>query len=100
VLVEWTWPYLRGPKPAGFHLYKGVGAVDYTTVAATVAYSGLLVPPRAVLAGLTDGTTYLVGVRAYNAVGEETNTVVASVLADATAPANPENLTATATARA
>jgi hypothetical protein len=99
-LVEWAWPYLRGPRPTGFHLYKGVGAVDYATVAATVAYSGPRVPPRAVLAGLTDGTTYLVAVRAYNAVGEEPNTVAVAVTADATAPANPENLTATATARA
>jgi hypothetical protein len=100
VLVEWAWPYLRGPRPTGFHIYKGVGSVSYAVPAGTVAYLGSRVPPRAVLAGLTDGTTYQIAVRAYNAVGEEPNAAAVAVTADATAPANPEGLTATPTARA
>jgi hypothetical protein len=99
-LVEWAWPYLRGPRPTGFRIYQGVGSVSYAAPAGTVAYLGPRVPPRAVLAGLADGTTYQIAVRAYNAVGEEPNTIAVAVTADATAPANPENLTATATARA
>jgi hypothetical protein len=91
---------LRGPRPTGFRIYQGVGSVSYAAPAGTVAYLGPRVPPRAVLAGLADGTTYQIAVRAYNAVGEEPNTIAVAVTADATAPANPENLTATATARA
>lgn len=100
--VEWTWPYVRGPVPTGFRVYgdAGTGTVDYATVLADVAYGGPLAPGRATLAGLVDGTTYRLAVRAYNSVGAETNGVVAPATANATPPTNVENLTATPTSRA
>jgi hypothetical protein len=105
-LVTWSYPYVKlDVLPTGFHVYLTAGSTpSYATPAATVAYgpSGLPVAYRraqpgtyqATLSGLADGTAYVVAVRAYAAAGEEANTAVASVSGDATAPANPANLSA------
>ena len=62
-----------------------------------VAYSsGLFNTFVADLSGLTDGTVYSVGVRAFNASGEEANTTSAGVTADATGPRPVDLLVATA----
>jgi hypothetical protein len=108
-VVEWAYPYLKLPSlPTGFHVYLTAGStLDYATPAATVPYGPASLPIafrrpqpgnyRATLTGLADGTSYVVGVRAYNAAGEEANTVALSVVGDTTAPLNVANLTATLT---
>ena len=51
------------------------------------------------MAGFTDGTTYTIGVRAYNATAEEMNTNAVTVTAIATGPAQVDGLVGVATAR-
>ncbi len=101
VRVEWSYCPAMGPGvPTGFHVYLGSGSgalPDYTSPAAEVAYgAGVFDAFVADLAGLTDGATYSVGVRAFNASGEETNTASITVTADATGPMPVDFLTATA----
>jgi hypothetical protein len=87
--VEWWYPTTAGPTtPAGFHVYIGVGASpSYTSPVAIVAYStGYLNTFKADLTGLTGGTAYSVGVRAYNATGEEPNTIAVGFTAGAAGP--------------
>jgi hypothetical protein len=99
IRVEWYYPLTRGPTvPIGFNIYLGIGdAPNYTTPAATVLYSaGLFNVFVANIAGLSDGTTYAVGVRAYNGSGAEQNTIAVSVTADAIGPAAVDSLFATA----
>jgi hypothetical protein len=90
VVVEWAagTNSVAAKNPAGFRVYKGTGgAVDYGTVSATVAANTSIGGAyQTTLSGLTDGTTYSIGVRAYNATGEETNTTTISVTADASGP--------------
>ena len=70
---------------------------NYAAPAATVLYSaGLFNTFQANLVRLMDGIEYAVGVRAYNSVGEEQNTTVVTVTADATGPAAVDSLTARA----
>jgi hypothetical protein len=52
------------------------------------------------MAGFTDGTTYTIGVRAYNATAEEMNTNAVTVTAIATGPAQVDGLVGVATAQA
>jgi hypothetical protein len=97
VRVEWYYPPARGAgAPTGFHVYIGAGATpDYATPAAAVAYgAGVLNTFVADLSGLTDGMGYSIGVRAFNASGEEANTTTVSVTADATGPLPVSGLTA------
>lgn len=99
IRVEWSYPPVRGAgAPAGFHVYIGPsGNPDYSTPAAEVAYgSGAFNAFLADLPGLTDGVSYVVGVRAFNASGEETNTATVRVTADATGPLSVDLLIATA----
>lgn len=99
VRVEWSYPPARGAcAPTGFHVYLGVGAApDYSTPAAEVAYgSGAFNAFVADLPALTDGMSYVIGVRAFNASGEEANTTTVGVTADATGPRPVDLLIATA----
>jgi len=100
IRVEWYYPPSNGLKnPAGFNIYTGTGGLpNYGSPAATVAFStGIANTFVSNLAGFTDGTTYTIGVRAYNATAEESNTNTVSVTADATGPAAVVSLTGTAT---
>jgi Fibronectin type III domain len=99
VLVEWAHPALSGPRPTGFHVYQGVGSVSYGSPVAAVPYTGPGTHYRALISGLTSGTTYLFGVRAYNATAEEANTITAAATASSAGPTNPINLTATPTSQ-
>jgi hypothetical protein len=98
IRVEWTEPPTSTAKtPVGFHVYLGSPTVNYGTIAATVLFStGLAGSFVANIGPLTNGTTYLVGVRAFNAVSEETNTNTVSVTADGTGPSAVVDLTAIA----
>lgn len=99
IRVEWMYPPTSGPTtPTGFHVYIGTGRTpDYSTPAATVAFNtGILSTFVANINSLSSGTTYAIGVRAYNASGIETNTSTASVTADATGPAAVSSLAASA----
>lgn len=99
-LVEWS--YNAGGQlgsPTGFKVWLTVGGtVNYAaSPAATVSYYRGTPRYSTVLSGLTDGTAYVVGVRAYNATTIETNTLSASVTGKTTAPTDVDGLTATAT---
>lgn len=108
-IVEWSYPYLNlSAIPTGFHLYLTAGStLSYAVPAQTVAYGPAGLPIalrraqpgnyRATLSGLSDGTSYVVGVRAYNSAGEEGNTLALSVIGDSTPPLNVASLTATLT---
>ncbi len=101
IRVEWAYPYpsLGSRRPTGFHVYLGSPTVSYASPVATIPFTGLPVH-IADIVGLTDGTTYAIGVRAYNATAEESNTASVSVLADATGPTAVVGLTATASSAA
>jgi hypothetical protein len=102
VRAEWIYPPTKGPKtPTGFHIYTGVGTLSYTTPTATVAWgTGVANSFVANMSGFSDGVTYTVGVRAFNAVAEETNTNVVTVTAIASGPAPVDDLVGVATAQA
>jgi hypothetical protein len=100
IRVEWTYASAnRATLPTGFQVYIGTGGTpNYATPAATVLYASAIANTFvANLNGLTNGTTHTIGVRAYNATAEETNTSTVNVTADATGPAAVDSLTATAT---
>lgn len=92
--VEWTHPQIhQDALPTGFHVYKGTGGTpNYAAVAATVAYLGPVAHRTTLTSGLTSGTAYTIGVRAYNASGEEPNTAVATATPTTSAPANVAGL--------
>jgi hypothetical protein len=100
VRVEWTLNCTNlSRQPLGFHVYLAPSSVpDYSKAVATVAWSdqrmGYFV---ADLGNLTNGSTYAIGVRAFNAFGEEANTIVLSIKADATPPSLVDSLEAVAT---
>jgi hypothetical protein len=80
------------PKPTGFKIWVTAGgSVNYAaSPAATIpypSYGGRLKHLSTTITGLTAGTAYSVGVRAYNAVGIETNTQAVAITTAATAPA-------------
>lgn len=100
IRVEWTSPPTTTAKqPAGYHVYTGTGGTpNYGAVAATVLYSsGLANSFVATLSGFTSGVTFTVGVRAYNATGEESNTNTVNVTADSVGPAAVVGLIGVAT---
>jgi hypothetical protein len=101
IRVSWTeLPSSVAKQPTGFHVYTdgGTGTVNYATPVATVLFSsGFLSTFQTVLTGLTSGTTYIIGVRAYNASAEEQNTNTVSCTASATGPGPVINLTGTVT---
>ena len=99
VRVEWAYGIVAaGKTPTGFHVYIGTGgSPNYSSAVATVSFSSAIANAFvANLTGLSDGTAYTVGVRAYNATAEEPNTQTVSVTADATGPSSVTSLTATA----
>jgi hypothetical protein len=102
VRVEWTAP-VTDPrrKPLGFHIYlqPTVGSGPPALIS-TVAWSqGRLGWFSTSLAGLADGSSYSIGVGAYNAVGEDPDARVVIVQADANPPALVDDLAAVATNR-
>jgi len=93
--AEWGYkpPLITAQTPTGFQVYIGVGSLSYTSPAMTVSYSsGIADTFAALLTGLTNGTTYTIGVRAYNATAEEPNTVTVTCTSDATGPSAVESL--------
>jgi hypothetical protein len=99
IRVEWYYPSARGPtSPIGFDVYLGIGgSPNYSTPAATVLYSaGFFNAFVSNIAGLISGTTYSIGVRAYNGSGAEQNVIAVSVTADAIGPNAVDSLFATA----
>jgi len=99
IKVEWSYPnpVTTAKTPTGFHVYDGIGSVSYTTPVATVAYSSSIANVwTATISGLTNGTTYTIGVRAFNAVAEEPNTSTVSCTSDANGPSAVQSLTAIA----
>lgn len=96
--VDWAYsPAGQGGRPTGFHVWLAAGGtVDYESPpAATVSYTGSILGPwlfTAGLAGLTDGTLYTVGVRAYNGSGTEANTDTVQVTGKSSGPAEVDNL--------
>jgi fibronectin type III domain protein len=99
VRVEWHYPPTRGAKaPTGFRIYIGIGGIpDYSAPVATVPFDAVILNSCSVeLSGLADGATYVIGVRAYNAAGEEANTSTVRVTADARGPIAVAGLSATA----
>ena len=111
VKVEWIYVTASGPRsPTGFHVYIGTGGTPNYTMPATVTVPGLLgnltvIPSNvgrtgsfeATLSGLTGGTVYTIGVRAFNGIGEEKNTKTVNVTADAAGPAAVDDLVGVAT---
>jgi hypothetical protein len=100
IRVEWAYPGINRAKlPTGFHVYKGTGGTpNYGSPAATISYSsGIAKNFVANLAGLTNGTAYTIGVRAYNAVAEEPNTSTVTVTASSVGPAAVDGFSGIAT---
>jgi hypothetical protein len=108
-LVQWVYAATnRDNLPTGFHVYfwQSGDSPNYTTPAETVAYGlsglpfALNVPGTptysASLAGLSDGVSYVVAVRAYNAAGIEQNTNTVTVVGNNHYPLNVACLTGTA----
>ena len=96
--VSWTHALARMPAPTGFKVYVGAGSVSYASPAGTVAYSPGN-PGKTygfTLTGLTGGTLYRVGVRAYNGAGEEPNTESVPVTALSSGPSAVVSLAVTA----
>ena len=87
---------VNAAKPVGYRVYLGSPAPDYATAAAVVMDTGSR-DYVAEIPGLVDGRTYQVGVRAYNQVAEEPNTVTVAVTADASPPQPVDGLTVTPT---
>ena len=97
VRVEWAYNTINpSPVPTGFHVYKGTGGTPYYGApAVTVSFQAAIgVTFVANLAGLTNGTTYTIGVRAYNGLAEEPNTNTVNVTADSAGPSAVVDLTA------
>jgi hypothetical protein len=104
IRIEWT-STTNVPSaklPTGFNVYIGTSGVpDYTSAVAKVAYNSSLASSFvANLSGLTNGTTYTIGVRAYNATAEEQNTSTVSCAGDSVGPSAVQNLAAIATSSA
>jgi hypothetical protein len=99
IRVEWAYNTINPAViPTGFHVYIGTtGTPNYGSPAATISFATAIAGTFvADLAGLTNGTTYTIGVRAYNAVTEEPNTVTVNCTADSSGPSAVVDLTATA----
>ncbi len=97
VRIEWTCPGAdRDRRPDQFYVYIQKNALtDYTSPAAVLALSDGFADSYSVeLDGLTDSAHYVVGVRAGNASGFESNTNVVAFYADSTPPACIDGLIA------
>ena len=96
IRVEWAYNTINPlPVPTGFHVYIGTGGTpNYGAVKATVSFAASIGATFvANLASLTNGITYTIGVRAYNAVAEERNTSTVNVTADNVGPSAVLELT-------
>ncbi len=99
IKVEWSYPNpaSAAKTPTGFHIYEGVGSVNYSLPIATVSYGASIADVwTATITGLTSGTSYTFGVRAYNAVAEEPNTATVTCTSDASGPGPVQSLIAVA----
>ena len=99
IRVEWSYNTINPqPVPTGFHVYTGIGSVSYGSPAATVSFQSAIAGSFvANISGLSNGVTYSVGVRAYNATAEEPNTTAVTVIADSVGPSAVVFLSATVT---
>jgi hypothetical protein len=100
VRVEWPYPVVNPARaPTGFNVYIGSGgSPNYSSPAATVLFEAGIANTFFVnITGLTNGVTYCVGIRSYNANGEEQNTNTVSVTADAIGPLSIDGLVGIAT---
>ena len=89
-------PFVQPGYSGSFAAAGGAPTPDYSTPTITVAAdAAILGSYQANLSGLSDSTTYAIGVRAYNASGEESNTSIVTVTADGTGPLPVSRLTAT-----
>jgi hypothetical protein len=99
---EWT-AVVVDPRrsPTGFNVYARPGALtDYTTPTAVVPFLTDRAGSFAVELGpFAGGTTYAVGVRSFNAYGEEHNTTSIEVDADSSPPSSIGALNAATVAR-
>lgn len=98
-LVTWAYnPRGQGGAPTSFKVWLTAGtSVNYAaSPATTVTYSAHTQSYRVTLSGLSDATAYVVGVRATNASGDETNATKVSIVGDTTGPNAVDSLTATA----
>lgn len=96
-LVRWAYPFVSpSPVPTGFKVWITAGlTVNYAaTPDETVDYVPGIRDYSATLAGLSDATTYAVGVRAYTATADDPNTDLYIVVGDSTPPDNVEELSA------
>lgn len=96
--VEWWSPPVSGPAaPTGFRVYAGTPTISYAAGPAAVVApsSSRLGVYQASLAGLTPGSAYAIGVRAWNGTGEEPNTATVSATTSSAGPAAVTTLTAT-----
>jgi len=85
----------QGGAPTRFDAYIGVGSVNYAVSVGNCAYQrgrGMGIT----LSGLTAGSTYLAGVRARNATGQEQNTTTITFTVPASPPSAVLSLTAIA----
>jgi hypothetical protein len=100
IRAEWSYNVINPtPVPTGFHVYIGTPTVSYSSPAATVSFQAAIAGTFvANIPGLTSGDVYQVGVRAYNGVAEEPNTVTVTVTADSVGPSPVISLAAIAVA--
>jgi hypothetical protein len=97
IRVEWAYNTINpSPIPTGFHVYVGIGPLSYTSPIVVDFNASIAGTFFVDVPGLTDGTTYTIGVRAFNGVAEEPNTVTVNCTADSTGPSAVISLTATA----
>ena len=99
IRVDWVYiPPDGGPYPTGFKVWATLGSsVNYTASPnATPAFAIGVYRYSATITGLTGGSQYTVGVRAYNATGTETNTFSAQLVPISTAPTTVDSLAGTA----
>lgn len=99
IRVEWTWARVPGSAdPAGFKVWATAGgSVNYAAAPNVTVGSFGAGPSSADVPGLTPGTSYSIGVRAYNAAGDDGNTLSASATADNAPPDAPDALAITTT---
>lgn len=100
--VRWAWaPAAGAGTPTSFKVWIAAGAIDYGVApGATVPFVAGAGHFAVDLAGLADGVSYVAGVRASNAAGDEPNTITAAVVGSAAGPAPADDLAANPTARA
>jgi hypothetical protein len=93
--VSWAWlPRPNEANPTGFRVWLTAGVtVNYAAApTATVAFVAGRRAYGAALTGLVAGTTYSIGVRAYNAAGDEPNTERAELVGLASPPGTVSGL--------